>query len=122
MTYQLTPELAATVTDVEMAFSTKKLLPEWADIPGDFKTGNRYTALVSALFYGQPLPDYSIEMKPGFEPEVMRRATVAHLKSFAPKHEHKIAGVGYLVSCMCTIHDPPEDDAPDADQEPESAQ
>lgn len=114
MTYTLTPEQLETITDVEMAFSTEKLLPAWDDIPEDFKRGNKYTAICDAMFFGGPLPNFDIEMKPGFSDKALNRAVRAHLQSFSPKHEHKIAGVGYMMACACTVTDPSEgeQDAP----------
>ena len=101
--YVLTPEMLESITDVELAFSTEKLLPPWDQIPEEFKRGggNQYTALAEAIFYGTPMPNGEIEMKPGFSPEAMNRAVRAHLQSWAPKHEHKIAGVGYMIACAC---------------------
>lgn len=42
MAYTVTPEDMASITDVEMAFSTMRLLPDWNDIPEDFRSGNSY--------------------------------------------------------------------------------
>lgn len=36
-------------------------------------------------------------------PALLNRVVMAHLRSFEPKHEHKIAGLGYLVSQVCDI-------------------
>jgi len=99
----LTPESAASITDVEMAFSTERLLPSMEDIPDEFKRGNAYTELASAIFYGNPLPDLELEIQPGYTPEMLNRVVRSHLQSWAPKHEHKIAGVGYLISQMAAL-------------------
>lgn len=98
MAYTLTPADLASVSDLEAAFSTERLLPSWEDIPEEFRRGNLYTELASAIFYGLALPVCEIEMKVGFEPQTLNRTVRAHLKSFGPKHEHKIAGVGYMIS------------------------
>jgi len=103
MTYTITPADFASITDVEMAFSTDRLLPSWDDIPQEFKDGNAYTNLVDALFAGVTLPDGNIEMKPGFTPEALNRAVRAHLQSFGPKHEHKVAGVAFMIASSCTF-------------------
>jgi len=42
-------------------------------------------------------------MKEGFTPEMLNRAVRSHLQSYGPKHEHKIAGVGYMMSRACTL-------------------
>lgn len=106
MTYQLTPEQINSITDVEFAYSTDRLLPALEDIPEDFRLprGNIYTQLASAIFFGKEMPDCRIELKEGVEPEKLKRCIRAHLQSWAPKHEHKIAGVGYMIGCAYTLH------------------
>lgn len=101
--YGLTQEQLESITDVELAFSTDRLLPSWDDIPQEFKDGNAYTKLVDALFADVPLPEGNIEMKPGFTPEALNKTVRAHLQSFGPKHEHKIAGVAFMIECACTF-------------------
>lgn len=103
MTYAVTPEEMASISDAERAFSTERLLPAWEDIPEDFKRGNLYTRVASALFYEQELPDCEIEMKEGFDPQTLWRAVGAHLGSFGPKHDHKIAGVGFMIAQAATL-------------------
>lgn len=108
MTYQLTPEMINSITDPEWAFSTERLLPAWEDIPEEFKKGNIYTELATALFYGTAMPECGIELHEGVEAEKLNRCIRAHLQSWGPKHEHKIAGVGFMISCASTLypHDP----------------
>lgn len=103
MAYTLTPEQVESITDPERAFSTERLLPAWEDIPEEFKRGNVYTKLASAIFYGTPMPDCEIEMVEGFKPEAVNDCVRAHIGSFGPKHEHKIAGVGYMIACTCKL-------------------
>lgn len=105
MAYQLIPEQINSITAAELAFATERLLPAWEDIPEEFKMGNLYTQLVEALFYQQEIPACTISLKEGVEPEMLNRCIRAHLKSFGPKHEHKIAGVGYMLSCVSKISD-----------------
>ena len=100
---QITPELAASITDVEMAFSADRLLPAWDNIPAEFKAGNVYTKIAEAMHYGSALPGGEVELKEGYSVESIQRVVLSHLQSFAPKHEHKMAGVGYLISQMCTV-------------------
>lgn len=73
MSYVLTPDLISSVTDVECAFSTVRLLPEWDDIPDDFKVGNIYTELTQAILYGRPLPGGEIELNDGVEAGKLNR-------------------------------------------------
>lgn len=102
MAYILTPEQMASITEPERVFATERLLPAWEDIPVEFKRGNIYTELASAIFYSLPMPACTLEMKEGFEANHLNVCVRAHLKSFLPKHEHKIAGVGYMISLACT--------------------
>lgn len=104
MAYTLTPADLESISEPEVAFSTERLLPAWEDIPEEFKVGNLYTRLASALFYGWELPDCQIDMKEGFEPKALNRAVRAHLQSWGPKHEHKIAGVGFMIAQAAVLH------------------
>lgn len=94
---------AEPITDLELAFGTTRLLPPQEAIPEAFWRGNAYTQLAEALFYGFPLAPLLIEFRPGFDSQQLRRIVLSHLRSFAPKHEHKIAGVGYLISQMAAL-------------------
>lgn len=104
MAYIVSPEQMASITDVEMALSTERLLPALADIPDEFRSGNLYTKLAEAIFFGRELPECEIEMKAGFTPEMLNRAVRAHLQSFGPKHQHKIAGVGFMIAQAAVLH------------------
>lgn len=98
--YTLTPADLSTITQPEMAFGTMRLLPPWEEIPDEFKRGNQYTRLASALFLGSAIPEGECHFLPGFEESApaLNQAVRAHLTSYGPKHQHKIAGVGYLIS------------------------
>lgn len=86
-----------------MAFGTTRLLPPPEAIPEAFWHGNAYTRLAEALFDGSQLPPLLIEFKPGFDAQRLRRIVRSHLASFEPKHQHKIAGVGYLIAQAATL-------------------
>ncbi|MYM92612.1 hypothetical protein [Duganella vulcania] len=107
MAYTLTRDDLASINDIEVAFSTERFLPAWEDIPQSFKQGNIYTTLAEAIFYGTSLPSGDMEFLPGFEdddaPAALNRCVRAHIRSFGPKHQHKIAGVGFLISQVCKI-------------------
>lgn len=103
MAYSVTLTDLDSVTDLEAAFSTERLLPPFEVIPIDFRNGNIYTKLAEAIFYGTTLPVGEIAMKPGVTPEKLSKAVRAHLQSFGPKHEHKIAGVGLLISQFAVL-------------------
>lgn len=104
MVYAITPEDTKKIDDVDVAFGTTKLLPKMEDIPKEFiiNGGNEYTKLAEKVFYGSPLSG-SILFRDGFDQKLFVRTVRAHLASFEPKHEHKIAGVGYMISKMATI-------------------
>lgn len=59
--------------------------------------------LVTALFYGFPIPSGEIEIHRGFSAEVLRDCILAHLCSMEPKHEHKMAGVEYMLRQLATL-------------------
>lgn len=103
MTYEITAKQVNSITDVEVAFSTMRFLPPREVIPDSFWEGNTYTGLADAIFFGWALPALSIDIKDGIGPEALRRCVEAHLQSWGPQHEHKIAGVGYMISCMATL-------------------
>ena len=105
--YKLQREALNTITDLELAFGTTKLLPPFELVPEQFRRGNAYTRLLDCMFSGAPLPDAEVAFRPGFDdPDasmLLARAVRAHLRSWEPKHEHKIAGLGYLISQACEI-------------------
>ena len=103
MTYTITAEDIRSITDVEAAFSTSRLLPSPEQIPKDFYEENSYTRLVEAIFYGLELPNGELELAEGLEPSELNKCVRAHLQSFEPKHEHKIAGVAYMISQVAVL-------------------
>ena len=90
------------VTGLDCAFGgeMKKLLPPWDTIPDEYKRhhGTKWTKIVAQWFFGGLPKGTNFVPKPGID----SGAAVAHLRailvSFAPKHEHKEAGVAYLMS------------------------
>lgn len=101
--YEVTPENIASITDAELAFGTTRLLPSEADIPKEFWDGNIYTKLASAIFYNTPLPNGVVSFHDGFDKDAVVKAVRAHLASFGPEHNHKIAGVGYMMACVSEV-------------------
>jgi hypothetical protein len=102
MAYEITLEQIASITDEEVEFGTVRLLPEVVDIPAEFRAGNQYTELVEALFYGREIPQVDINLKPGITSQALNRCLSAHLKSWKPKQQHKVAGLGYMIFCAST--------------------
>jgi hypothetical protein len=89
------------VSDVELAFPANvigKLLPPVEDIPKEFFERNQWTSLAQSLFSGTVHRDLTIWWRSDLDFNEAMRHVGAVLKSFEPKHEHKIAGAGYLLS------------------------
>ncbi|NBK98199.1 MAG: hypothetical protein EOM50_09285 [Erysipelotrichia bacterium] len=104
--YSITPSDLEKISDVDVSFGTTMLLPKEKDIPEDFKDYGKneiYFKIVNSLFYGFTPPDADIEFKDGFDPNKVLRVVRAHLASWEPKHQHKTAGVAYMLKSMCTI-------------------
>lgn len=99
-TFTITKADIKSITDIEFAFSTTRFLPAEKQIPSEFFKGNIYTKFVENLFFGVELPSGTIEFKFDLKPEEVQRFIISHLKSFEPKHEIKIAGVGYLLHLL----------------------
>jgi len=90
----------ADVSAVDVAFPTnvEHLMPSYKEIPAEYKSGsNAWNRLVSTWFY-KGIDATLLVTKP----DVDRAKAFRHLKaimgSWEPKHEHKIAGVAYLMS------------------------
>lgn len=107
--YSITPDQAASISAPERAFGTTRLLPSPDQIPAHFLSGREssyarpYRLLVDALFYGDPLPQGNMEFINGHEQNSVVQCVQAHLASWEPKHEHKMAGVAYMLSLMATL-------------------
>ena len=91
------------VDDASVAFGTTIALPDWDDIPEEFKSSaNPFSKAASMIFFkGGRLADYGLRVKKDLDSDSVHRALQAHLCSFEPKHEHKEAGVGYLMFNWC---------------------
>jgi hypothetical protein len=87
------------VDDATLAFPAMvaHLLPTWEEIPDEFKGQNEWTRLVDKWFGngGQTLAAKTRD-------DITARDAIRHLQaclgSYGLKHEHKIAGVAYLMS------------------------
>ena len=95
------------IDDVDMVFgNADKFLPKWDDLPDEFRkswsgNANPFCSAASDLFYsgGKIGADHGVRWRDSMGPEDRARAvrlTRALLSSFSSKHEHKIAGVGFL--------------------------
>jgi len=89
------------VSDADLAFPAKVCgvyLPPVKDIPKEivehYSEWNRKAN--SLMFSGG-----DVDLKPEIDRKMAIRQLRACLGSFEPKHEHKTAGVGYLLSLWC---------------------
>lgn len=77
---------------------TGKYLPEWSDIPKEFREnwhgGNKYCDKINEIFHRGG----SLSWKDEVDGVIAQAHLLTVLRSFEPKHEHKIAGAGYLLS------------------------
>lgn len=89
------------ITDLVLAFpaDVTDLLPTYGEVPEEFKIStNPWVRIVSSWFaFGLPA-DVEFHCKPGVDGETAFRQLSAVLRSFQPKHEHKIDGAAYLMS------------------------
>lgn len=76
------------------------LLPIRDSLPDEFRRErNPWCRLANEWFFnGSKLDTKSFKEKPGIERNDALRHVQACLGSFQPSHEHKIGGVGYLLS------------------------
>lgn len=96
------------VTEVDLAFGgdRKKLLPEWSEIPKEFKDGDtKWNKQFNMIFFGGRAPG-TVTGVEGIDPQKAGRHLRAVMKSWEPKHEHKEAGCAYLMSLWFGDWDP----------------
>lgn len=93
------------VTDLDLAFPAGALewMPEWDDIPEEFRDdwssfNGGWCHIASHWFYNGLPATVEFYPKEGVDAAKAVRACQATLGSYAPKHEHKIAAVGYMLS------------------------
>jgi hypothetical protein len=89
------------ITALEVAFGPRNLsewLPSYESIPEDFKRGRGPYCKATSRWFFQGLPKGALVAKPGINTTMALGHLKAVLGSFAPKHEHKEAGVAYLMS------------------------
>lgn len=92
------------VDDVRLAFPANLdgLLPPWHTIPEAFRRCDAETKkwhdLASSLFYKGATRDPKLLLNEGITSEMASRHLACVLRSYQPKHEHKMAGVAWLMS------------------------
>lgn len=88
------------VTKLDLAFGgpIRELMPSYAELPEDFRRErDQFSELVSKWFFSG-LDVKKITPKDGIDRDAALRHCGAIMCSFEPKHEHKIAGVAWLMS------------------------
>lgn len=103
------------VSDVELAFSAHvgHLMPRPHDIPKGYWSshlgdqGERQWVDLADRWFARGLSSgVEFHMNEGFDGETCWRHLMAIMASFAPKHEHKVASVAFLMSVwMCGVVD-----------------
>lgn len=87
------------LTDDDISFGRiKGLLPAYTDIPDEFKRQrNKWVQLVDQWFFAG-LDGYRLIPKDGIDKREALRHAGTVMRSWELKHEHKTAGVAYLLS------------------------
>ncbi|MGB7588917.1 MAG: hypothetical protein WBM00_09445 [Solirubrobacterales bacterium] len=91
------------LTGADVAFPAHALdwMPAMDDIPDEFKQfkGTVWNEIAHSWFYNGLPENVEFHARQGVDPEQAFRAANAALGSFAPKHQHKMAAVAYMLSC-----------------------
>src|SRR6266704_1454992 len=106
------PEL----NEVDAVFGNIGHLPKWDDLPENFRREwggdrNPYCKAISDWFYGAAAREKNVltvkgvkfTAKEGVDAAKAFRALKAVIGSWEPRHEHKIAGAGFLISEWFTV-------------------
>ncbi len=87
------------MTIADISFGNIKYLPKNEDIPNEFKLdSNKANKMASDWFFGLLNKETMPKTKEGLNKFEVLGAIRAILVSFEPSHEHKIAGVAYLIN------------------------
>ncbi len=102
-----TEALIPEITDLDLALGNIDHMPDYDDLPDDFKRGSGvHCRAISTWFFNGAkkdggalvVGDNKFTPKDGVDGQKAIRAIGSIMKSFAPKHEHKIGGCGFLLS------------------------
>lgn len=77
-----------------------KLMPAYRDIPDEYRDmcGETPFHKIQQQWFFEGLKKFPLDPKPGINRDDAIRHLAAIQGSWAPKHEHKVAGVAYLMS------------------------
>lgn len=96
------------VSTVEMAFPATAMdyLPPWDILPEEFRENghNAWMTLANTWFHStRSLADRKLQLalKEDIDMDDLRNLIHVCMRSYAPKHEHKIGGVAYMLSRWC---------------------
>lgn len=107
------------IDDVTLAFpaTVRELLPPADQIPDDYP-GRDFWLRFAERWWAGTLPE-GIEMRAhdGVDAQTAGRHLTAILRSFEPRHEHKISGAAWLA---CRWFAPPADPAPEPERADEA--
>lgn len=88
-------------TRLDIAFAATVIgtfLPPWEEIPKQFKSQNHPMAKVAALWFFMGLDNATFIPRDGIDKGAALAQIATCLRSFQPQHEHKEAGVAYLLN------------------------
>ena len=77
-----------------------KWMPAWEDLPAKYRDmwgPMESLRIVNTWFYSGLADDVAFHPREGVDAEAAYRVVAATLRSFAPKHEHKIAACAYMI-------------------------
>jgi len=88
------------VSNIDIAFPAQvsHLLPAWEEIPEKYKKDHDPAVDLMQTWFYQGLAETEFISREGVDKIKALRQVKACLGSFEPKHEHKTAGVAYLLS------------------------
>ena len=78
--------------------SCRKLLPVHDSLPEEFRTERDTWCRVVSRWFFHGLDSKSLVAKPGIDHTAALAHCTAIMRSWEPKHEHKIRGVAFLMS------------------------
>ncbi len=89
----------AKVDALDMAFggAMKNLLPPYAELPEEFRREWHEGCRIAQMWFFSGLAKPYPHPQTGIDADAAFRHMRAIMASWEPKHEHKIAGVGYLL-------------------------
>lgn len=87
-----------TPSDITFGCRAMELMPKYDDIPKEYKHGDtKWNKLFNTWFF-RGLSKLSVTAKPGIDKDKALAHIQSIIGSFEPPHEHKAAGVAFLMS------------------------